>query len=118
MEDPLDALESRWREEAETFRRYGDERGAVTCELHADELHAARESLRALALTVAEAAEVSGYSESHLYSLLSEGKLPNAGRPQAPRIRLADLPRKPQRRSRRTPVVSLMDELIAARTGS
>ncbi len=34
------------------------------------------------------------YSADHLGRLVREGKLPNAGREGAPRIRLQDLPRK------------------------
>lgn len=37
----------------------------------------------------------SGYSRLHLRRLLREGSIPNAGRRGAPRIRRADLPRKP-----------------------
>jgi len=43
-------------------------------------------------LTLAEAAFRSGYSPDHLARLIREGKLPNAGRPRAPRIRAGDLP--------------------------
>lgn len=41
-----------------------------------------------------EAARRSGYSEDHLGRLVRAGKIPNAGRPGAPRIRLSDLPIK------------------------
>jgi len=51
---------------------------------HADEL-----------LNLRTAARESGYSADHLGRLVHEGKIPNAGRPHAPRIRRADLPRKP-----------------------
>ncbi len=45
-------------------------------------------------LTLTEAAATSGYSADHLGHLVREGKIPNAGRPGAPRIALRDLPRK------------------------
>lgn len=45
-------------------------------------------------LTLSEAAEESGYSEAHLSRLLSEGKIPNAGRKNRPRVRRGDLPKK------------------------
>ena len=45
-------------------------------------------------LNLREAAEESGYSADHLGRLVREGKVPNAGRPNAPKIRRADLPRK------------------------
>jgi hypothetical protein len=37
---------------------------------------------------------VTGYSADHLGRLIREGKLANHGRPNAPRVRAADLPRK------------------------
>jgi hypothetical protein len=45
-------------------------------------------------LTLTEAAHRSGYSREHLGRLVATGTIPNAGRPNAPRIRVADLPRK------------------------
>jgi hypothetical protein len=45
-------------------------------------------------LTLKAAADLSGYSTGHLSRLIRTGKLPNAGRPNAPLIRRADLPRK------------------------
>ncbi len=48
-------------------------------------------------LTLRQAAAVSGYSEDHLGRLVRDGAIPNAGRPRAPRIRSADLPRRPTR---------------------
>ncbi len=46
-------------------------------------------------LTLAQAASESGYSERRLREMIDEDSLPNAGRKGAPRIRRADLPRKP-----------------------
>ena len=43
-------------------------------------------------LTLREAAGEAGYSEDHLGRLVREGKIPNAGRPGAPRILRANLP--------------------------
>lgn len=45
-------------------------------------------------LNLQQAARESGYSPEHLGRLVREGRIPNAGRPNAPRIRLRDLPRK------------------------
>ncbi len=45
-------------------------------------------------LNLQEAARESGYSADHLGRLVREGRISNAGRPNAPRIRRADLPRK------------------------
>ncbi len=46
-------------------------------------------------LILPEAASRSGYSAEHLGRMIREGRIPNAGRKGAPRIRTADLPRKP-----------------------
>ncbi len=45
-------------------------------------------------LTLTEAARYSGYSREHLGRLVRDCKIPNAGRPNAPRIRLRHLPCK------------------------
>ena len=45
-------------------------------------------------LTLTDAARESGYSTDHLARLVREGKIPNAGRPSAPRIARRHLPRK------------------------
>ena len=54
-----------------------------------------------------EAARESGYSADHLGRLVRDGKIPNAGRPGAPRIARRDLPRKahapPEARLAETP---------------
>lgn len=46
-------------------------------------------------LSLPQAAARSGYSADHLGRLVREGRVPNAGRKGAPRVRVADLPRKP-----------------------
>ena len=48
-------------------------------------------------LTLPEAAEESGYSAGHIGRLIRDGKIPNAGRPGAPRIARRDLPLKVDR---------------------
>jgi hypothetical protein len=45
-------------------------------------------------LNLTEAAAESGYSADYLGRLVKDGSIPNAGRPNAPRIRRANLPRK------------------------
>jgi|SRR5580704_2149062 hypothetical protein len=47
-------------------------------------------------LTLETAAARSGYSKDHLARLIREGKIPNAGRRGAPRIRTVDLPARGQ----------------------
>ncbi len=45
-------------------------------------------------LSLTEAARESGYSADHLGRLVRDGKIPNVGRPGAPRITRRHLPRK------------------------
>jgi hypothetical protein len=54
-------------------------------------LRRVREAALAEALSLTEAAERTGYSAQHLGRLVRQGRLPNAGRKNAPRIRLSDL---------------------------
>jgi len=69
--------------------------GAGLCtEILADFREVMAETAQAL-LALPEAAARSGYSMEHLGRLVRQGRIPNAGRKGAPRIRAADLPRKP-----------------------
>ncbi len=111
--DPIRAVAEEWRRDASRFRQYGDERGARTCELHAAELESVVRDHLMEAITVAEACDESGYSESRLRALLAEGKLTNVGREGAPRIRRTDLPAKPT--AAESSNVSLADQALAAR---
>ncbi len=91
---PLRELPDRWRSDAEVLRRCGHERTADLCDLHAQELERAVRAHEMELITIGEAAAESGYSKSHLYSLLSEGSLSNAGTKGAPRVMRRDLPKK------------------------
>lgn len=88
-------LGAKWRAEARDVRdRYGDDRLARICEVHALELERAATALGAEELTLDEAALASGYSTSHLRALIACGELRNAGRRGRPRLIRAELPRK------------------------
>ena len=50
------------------------------------------EGFEAFGLT--EAAERTGYTADYIGKLVRDGKIPNLGRPKAPRVRLRDLPKK------------------------
>jgi hypothetical protein len=89
-------LPGRWREQAGSLEHYGAPGNAATLRAAAAQLEAALRSSDDAPLTLAQAAAVSGYSEDHLARQLREQKIPNVGRPRAPRIRTADLPRKPR----------------------
>ena len=54
-------------------------------------LRTIREALLDEPLSLTEAAERTGYSADHIGRLVREGKLPNAGRTHAPRVRARDL---------------------------
>jgi len=56
-------------------------------------------------LTLTQAALRSGYSPDSLGRMVRSGKLANLGRKNAPRVRAADLPRKPLRFPARPPHV-------------
>ena len=90
---PID-LASRWRSKAELFREHEERSLALAYEKCARELEDALDERGSAALTLAQAAEQSGYSADHLGRLVREGKIPNAGRPGAPKIRVSDLPNK------------------------
>ena len=90
----LPDLPTHWRSTAEDLRRYGAGEAAATLVACATELEEAVQDTHSSPLNLQEAAELSGYSADHLGRLVREGKLPNAGREGAPRIRVRDLPRK------------------------
>jgi hypothetical protein len=54
-------------------------------------LRLVRETALAETLSLTEAAERTGYSANHIGRLVRQGRLPNAGRKNAPRVRLGDL---------------------------
>lgn len=90
----LSELPARWRDLASLFREHADERVARAYERAADEVEKALDQQENEVLTLARAAVESGYSADHLGRMVREGKIPNAGRPGAPRIARGDLPLK------------------------
>ena len=87
-------LPAEWRAQAEGLRQFGADAQAKAvdrCAAHLEEV--LRYEGDAL-LTLPEAASESGYSADHIGRLVREGKIPNAGRPGAPRIARRDLPLK------------------------
>ena len=96
MPDSLAHLASQWRDEAQVLRQRGQESLALMGESFADELEGALREYDRATLTLREAAAESGYSADHLGKLIRDGKLPNAGRRNAPRLRRQDLPARPR----------------------
>jgi len=88
-------LTDHWRSKALVFREHEQASVAIAYELCAEDLEDAFRSIEEERLTLAEAAETSGYSADHLGRLIREGKLPNAGRKGSPRIMRGELPMKP-----------------------
>jgi hypothetical protein len=86
---------AKWSAETELLRRHGAlVRGAELCDELLADVAAMLDGEGNELLTVAEAARRSGYSADHLGRLVRLGSIPNAGRINAPRIRVSDLPRK------------------------
>jgi hypothetical protein len=95
----LSELLGTWREDAERLRLYGDSRGADVVQRLAGQLEAAMTDAEREVLSLAAAAEESGYSERRLREFLADGTVPNAGEKGRPRILRGDLPRKGRRSS-------------------
>ena len=100
MRQELIALNQRWRAKAELFRAHGHEATARTYEVCSEELEAALRQGEEELLDLQEAARESGYTSDHLGRLVRAGRIPNAGRRNAPKIRRGDLPRRPERVAR------------------
>ena len=85
-----------WKARAKNLRRWaGASEAATAWETAAAELEAALSGEEEELLDLQAASTVSGYSADHLGRLVRQGRIPNAGRRNAPKIRLSDLPRKP-----------------------
>ena len=97
----MEDLPATWRKQAKTLRHYGGETPAVALESCAEQLEAALQERDEATLTLRDAARESGYSTEHLGRLVRDGKIPNAGRPGAPRIARMHLPRKTRAATRR-----------------
>jgi acyl-CoA reductase-like NAD-dependent aldehyde dehydrogenase len=108
------SLVDRWRNRAIEYRGLALESIARAVERSADELEQALREEAGVTLTLREASEASGYSVDHLGRLVREGRLPNAGRLNAPRIRREDVPRRAGRIA--PPTVAKYDPVADARS--
>ncbi len=89
-------LVSKWTDRARRLREWAAaEEAARAWESAARELQLALEDESGELLNLQQASAASGYSPEHLGRLVRQGRIPNAGRLNAPRIRIGDLPRKP-----------------------
>ena len=87
-------LASYWRDRANMFREHAEVSIAIAYERCAEELEGVLHDQDATLYTLREAAVISGYTPGHLGRLVRDGKIPNAGRPSAPRIAHRHLPAK------------------------
>ena len=93
-----DDFRAKWGTEAEALRRRNARVSAAElCEEILNDFDAFVAAESEVSLNLQEAAAEAGYSPDHLGALVRQGKIANAGRPNAPRIRRSDLPRKPTR---------------------
>ena len=90
----VETLPATWRRQAKALRRYGGETPAVVLDRCAADLEDTLRERDETTLSLTQAARESGYSADHLGRLVRDGKIPNAGRPGAPRIARRHLPRK------------------------
>lgn len=88
-------LAEHWRADAATLRRRGCLEAARLLESCADELDQVLAAGENEAVSLAEAARVSGYSPAHLRRLIADGQLRNVAEKGPTRVRRGDLPRKP-----------------------
>jgi hypothetical protein len=93
-----DDFAAKWIAEADAMRRRGVlADGASLLEEVLRDFEAVTKGHGDQLLTLIEAGRESGYSAEYLRALIRQGRLANAGRPHAPRIRRRDLPRKASR---------------------
>jgi hypothetical protein len=89
-----DELRMKWQGAANNFRTYGAaEYAAMMDQVLADFEHALRDDGEVF-LNLTQAARVTGYTPNHLGRLIADKQLKNYGRAGAPRVRLAELPKK------------------------
>ena len=91
----VEMLLRKWSEEEALYTRRGLTELAALMASIAEEVQSESERFLDEALTLAEAAEIAGYSYSRMEGLVRVGELPNAGEKGRPRVRRRDLPRKP-----------------------
>ncbi len=99
-------FQSKWETLRDEWSRRGFSApvGPIVDELLAD-LQSVERDEGAELLNLTQAALRSGYSPDSIGRMLKTGRLTNCGRKNAPRVRAADLPRKPLRFPTRPPHV-------------
>ena len=87
----LETLTSSWRASAETLRAYGADGEAIAVMRCAEDLEEALRQQQDELLNLRQAADLTGFSRDHLGRQVRQGKIPNAGKAGAPKIRRSDL---------------------------
>lgn len=87
-------LVAKWQKEADLQRHRGQEAEATRTESFIVDLTAAEAGFFTEVLNLREASRESGYSGDHLGRMVRDGKIPNVGRRNAPKVLRKDLPRK------------------------
>jgi hypothetical protein len=87
-------LPGAWRAEAARLERYSPA-AAEAFRTAADELDQAQREHGDELLTLERAATESGYAKRTIREMVADGRIANAGRKNAPRVRRVDLPVKP-----------------------
>ena len=88
------SLITSWRERAAYLEQFGEGSAARLWKLAAVELERALKDIADETVSLAEAAELSGYTTDHIGNLVRRGVITNAGRSGAPRIHRKDIPTK------------------------
>lgn len=102
-----------WREDAATFRKYGQDGTAAMLEACVAQLEASEREAELEAISLEQAADESGYSYSAIQKMVARGELANVGRKHAPRVRRADIPSK----GKRQVGILSVDDFLACRLG-
>ena len=102
-----------WRGEAQLMSHRGLTESAALVESLANDLEETLRGFESDLLNLRESAAHSGYSPGHLSRLVRNGKIPNRGRPGAPRIRRSDLPRKASELTKMGPTSTLRSSKAA-----
>jgi|GEM_PF-2445613 len=90
-----DELRRRWELRRDDYARVGAHvDGALIVKEFLRDVDAVDGAFGQQVFRLRDAAEIGGYSVRHLGRLIKQGQIPNAGRPNAPLVRLRDLPLK------------------------
>ncbi|MBA3342897.1 MAG: hypothetical protein H0T48_13815 [Gemmatimonadaceae bacterium] len=91
-----DEIRERWIARREEFQRFHVQvDGAALVDELLEDLKQLAAATGAIALTLRQASERTGYTTDSLSRLIRQGKLTNVGRRGAPRVLVSELPKRP-----------------------